>query len=285
MERSSQESPAQQVQAFRELFEVKDTDLFGESGLGFKSNGALEAAILRSLAEARTHPSDIRSTEDLLERTLPSHLNRFKAEFPDFRCDFPIYIMPSLGQLDGAGRVVDHRPVLLFGVDVIADHAQAMSILIDHELFHRYHYQVAKFSDDNAEREVVWKSSWAEGLATYVSMVLNAPASMQDALFVPKDLVKRARPMLGQLISELEPKLDQVDPVFFSRYFTYHGANATPPSRVGYYIGALAAQRMAKRYSLFQLAHLQADTVCPALQTVLPEINSRPSRSAPLSSE
>jgi hypothetical protein len=71
----------------------------------------------------------------------------------------------------------------------------------------------------------------AEGLATSVSMVLNTPALMQDALYLPKDLIERAKPMLSQPFSELGPKLDQVDLGFFSRYFKYHGANATPPSR------------------------------------------------------
>jgi hypothetical protein len=272
VEHSSYGSPAQQVQAFREVFIVQDTNLFGERGLGFRSDAGLDAAILRSTADARTHPSTIRSAEELLENMLPSELKRFKTAFPDFRCDFPIYIMPSLGQLDGARRVVDRRPALLFGVDVIAEGTPALRILIDHELFHRYHYQVAKFNDDNAEREVMWKTLWAEGQATYVSMVLNTPASMQDALYLPKDLVERAKPMLRQLISELGPKLDQVDPGFFSRYFKYHGANATPPSRDGYYIGALAAQRMGQRYFLFQLAHLHASAVRPSLQKVIAEI-------------
>ena len=272
VEDSSHGSPAQQVQGFRDVFIVKDTNLFGESGLGFRSEAGLDAAILRSLAHARTHASTIRSAEELLESMLPSELNRFKTAFPDFRCDFPIYIMPSLGQLDGAGRVVDRRPALLFGVDVIAEDTPALRILIDHELFHRYHYQVAKFSDDNADREVIWKTLWAEGLATYVSMALNTPASMQDALYVPKDLIERAKPMLSQLISELRPKLDQVDPDFFSRYFKYHWANATPPSRVGCFIGALAAQCMGQRYSLFQLAHLHASAVRPSLQKVIAEI-------------
>jgi hypothetical protein len=107
VEDSSHGSPAQQVQAFREVFIVQDTNLFGESGLGFRSDAGLDAAILRSLADARTHPSTIRSAEELLESMLPSELNRFKSASPDFRGDFPILIMPSLRQLDGAGRVVE----------------------------------------------------------------------------------------------------------------------------------------------------------------------------------
>jgi hypothetical protein len=132
--------------------------------------------------------------------------------------------------------------------------------------------QVAGFSDDKAQQEVVWRAVWADGLARYVSMKLNPPASLQDALFVPKDLVKRSQPLLPQLIADLQPKLDQVDPDFFSKFFQYRGPAATPPSRVGYYIGALAAQDMAERHSLSALAHMQAGAVRAELAEVLAEI-------------
>jgi hypothetical protein len=164
--------------------------------------------------------------------------------------------------LDGAGRIVDGKPSLILGVDVIAsEQPETLGILIHHELFHRYHFQVARFSDDNAEHEVLWKVLWAEGLATYVSMKLNPPASMQDALLVPKDLVQRSQPMLPDLVAELEPNLNRIDPELFTKFFTYRGPEANPPSRVGYYIGALLAQRMARRHSPARLAHMHASEV------------------------
>ncbi len=158
--------------------------------------------------------------------------------------------------------MVDGRPSLILGVDVIyGEKPEFLGILIHHELFHRYHFQVAGFSDDHAEHEVLWKGLWAEGLATYVSMKLNPPASLQDALGAPEDLVKRSQPMLSDLVGELVPNLDRIDPELFSKFFSYRGPEAHPPSRVGYYIGALVAQRMAKRHSLVGLAHMPANRV------------------------
>jgi len=183
----------------------------------------------------------------------------------------------SLNRLDGAGRVVDHKPALILGVDVITEEhpsAANLGILIDHELFHRYHYQVAGFSDDNAQHEVVWKGLWAEGLATYVSMKLNSPATMQDALFLPLDLVTRSKPILPRLISELSTRLDTVDPAYFSELFTYRGAHTNPPSRVGYFIGALAAQDLAIHRSLTELAHMQPSTVRPELAKALDHVRA-----------
>jgi hypothetical protein len=274
LDASSHQSPEQQVRAFRAALVYQHPDLFGAGGLGFESAAQLDQAIPPSLARARANRNSIRAMHDLLEKRLPSYLLAFKQKFPDFRCDFPIYLVPSLYQLDGAGRMVDKQPSLILGIDLIAEvHSPAsLGIFIHHELFHRYHYQVAGFSDDNAEREVLWRGLWAEGLATYVSMKLNPPASMQDALFLPNDLVKRSQPVLRGLISEILPNLDRVDPELFSKLFLFHGADANPPSRVGYYIGALAAQRIGEQHSLFALAHMQADSVRTELSRTLSQM-------------
>jgi len=211
---SRHQSADQQVAEFRRVLGVDRTDLYSESGLGFESTEALNSAILKTVASTREHPEPIESMGTLIESRLPSYIREFRKTFPDFECSFPIYIVPSLGQLDGAGRVVDHRPALVFGVDnIAAEHtATTLPIFIDHELFHRYHFQAAGFSDDNARNEVIWRTLWAEGLATYVSMALNPPATLQDALYLPKDLVRRAQPLLPSLIGQLFPKLNQVDP-------------------------------------------------------------------------
>ena len=268
---SRAQSPEQQIETFRATLVDRHPGLFGKTGLGFDSTEQLEAAILKSLADTRRDEASMRAVVDLLKTGLASHLQTFQAVFPDFRCDFVVYITPSLNQLDGAGRVVDDQPALIFGADVIAkEHSAAdLGIFVDHELFHRYHSQVAGFSDDKGQQEVIWRALWAEGLATYVSMKLHPPASMQDALFVPKDLVKRSKPLLPRLIADLEPKLDQADPGFFSKFFLYRGRDATPPSRVGYYIGALAAEYMAERHSLSELAHMQAGAVRVELSQAL----------------
>ncbi len=254
---STDQATMNDVRDFRQLLVAPHEDLYGQPGLGFKSQKSLDAAIVRAVNDSRRRRKDISVTAERVERDLPLYIESFRASFPDFRCDFPIYVMHSLDRMDGAGRVIDGKPALILGVDVIASEPPgSLGILIHHEIFHRYHFQVAGFSDDNAEQEVLWKGLWAEGLATYISMRLNPPASLQDALLVPPDLVKRSKPMLAELVRELRPNADRIDPDLFSKFFHYRGPDATPPSRVGYYIGALVAQRMAQRHSLAQLAHM-----------------------------
>ena len=121
---SRHQSADQQVAEFRRVLGVDRTDLYSESGLGFESPEALNRAILKTVASARERPEPIESMGTLIESRLTSYIREFRKTFPDFECNFPIYIVPSLGRLDGAGRVVDHRPALVFGVDNIAAEQQ-----------------------------------------------------------------------------------------------------------------------------------------------------------------
>ena len=124
----------------------------------------------------------------------------------------------------------------------------------------------------------MWKTLWAEGLATYVSMVRNPPASMQNALIVPQDLVQRSTPLLPELAATLDPNLDRIDGKLFAKYFLYRGPEANPPSRVGYYIGALVAQRIAREHTLPEIAHLPPNRVRKELGEQLLEIGREKQR-------
>ncbi|MBV8216358.1 MAG: hypothetical protein JOZ08_24330 [Verrucomicrobia bacterium] len=274
VETSLNQTPDQQVKSFRDIMGVSATDLYSETDLGFGSSEQLDEAILKTLSNAREYSTEIHHASDALVQTLPACIEKFKQTFPDFSATFPIFILVSLGQLDGAGRVVDGRPCLLLGVDNIASEFSPaiLPIFLDHELFHRYHYQVAGFSDDNGGRELIWRALWAEGLATYVSTSLNPPATLQDGLFVPHDLVKKADPILPSLAAEISPKLDEVDHQFFAKFFLYHPSTGALPSRSGYYVGARVAATLARQKSLFELAHLQSETVRSKIGDILAEM-------------
>ena len=274
VDRSGHESPLQQVEDFRSRLVQGHGDLYFFTGVGFKSDEELDRAILKALTDARAHPEAIRAMSVLLRDELSTSVRAFTGAFSDFRCNFSIYLLPALGKLDGAGRVINHAPALIFGVDNIAAEysPKTLPIFLDHEFFHRYHDQVAGFSDDRGEQEILWRAIWAEGLATYVSKMLNPSATMQDALILPKDLVQRAQPQISILVGRLLPMLDERDPEVFSVYFKFHSSETPVPPRVGYYLGALAAERLSEHYSLFALAHLPPETVRPALSQVLDKL-------------
>jgi hypothetical protein len=136
----------------------------------------------------------MRKLNDSLEGDLPLYLNDFQKAFPDFGCQNPIYLLVSLGAFDGGVRSVNDSPALLFGVDVIARiHSQdELGALFDHELFHMYHRQITGMGGGRGDP--LYRALWEEGLATYVSGVLNPRVGESAILDGPEDLAARAKP-------------------------------------------------------------------------------------------
>lgn len=263
---------AEQIERFREKLVIPNDDLYGENGVGFASSQALDQAILQSLARSRRDHASALAKETYLQQHLPELVQEFQRRFPDFRCDFPIYLLPSLGQMDGAGRKVNGRPAMLLGVDVIAvvHETDEMAVFLDHELFHRYHFQAAGMSDDDGERAPIWKALWVEGLATHASKEL-AGVSYGAALF-DRGLVKNANAKFPDLIAEITENFDKIDRKAYSRLFMGQPPGTDPPPRSGYYIGALAAQELAKTMTMAQMAHLTDGDARTRLLGLLPAL-------------
>jgi uncharacterized protein YjaZ len=164
--------------------------------------------------------------------------------------------------MDGAGRMVGGRPALVLGVDVIdrIETPSQMPVFFAHELFHRYHYRVAGFSDDASDRQPIWRTLWAEGLATYVSAVINPDHPLSDAMIFPPDLAERAAPQIETLAQALRDN-NRPNPSLYAAYFEMGNTQDAIPPRAGYYVGYRVAARAAREYSLHQLAHLRGPTL------------------------
>lgn len=260
-QRTADASDAERLAVFHRDFLAQNAALYTPSAIGLEPGAALDDAALRGLAGAAGDP---RATAfDLaLAGALAATTARFAQALPEFRCDFPIYIAPTFGKMDGAGRVVAGKPALVLGPDVIArfETEAQLPVFLAHELFHRHHFAMAGFSDDLAERDLVWRTLWAEGLATYASARLNPERPLADALLLPRDLEARAAPLVPALARELAPELDRVDAQVFGRFFGYGDAQARSlgwPYRSGYYLGYLVAQRLGEHRTLAELARLQ----------------------------
>jgi hypothetical protein len=70
---------------------------------------------------------------------------------------------------------------------------------------------VPGFSDDLTGRDLIWRTLWAEGLATFVDARLNPKKPQADALIFPRDLDKRTEPCVPQSASELLGNLETVN--------------------------------------------------------------------------
>jgi hypothetical protein len=258
VERSAEATAAEQAAAFRADVIARFPELYTRDVLGTDDSRQLDEESVAALAAARKNRMHARQTEQSLERKIPGYIARFSRSFPDFHCDFPIYLMISLGHMDGAGRVVGASRALVLGVEVIdrIETPAQIPVFFEHELFHRYNYRVAGFSDDPGDRQPIWRTLWAEGLATYVSAELNPDHPLSDAMIFPPDLAERAAPEIGQLARALRDN-DAPNPSLYAEYFEAGRPEGGIPPRAGYYVGYRVAFLAARSYSLYQLAHLR----------------------------
>jgi hypothetical protein len=283
---SSKLTEQQQVRAFRGQVLAADPALYAPGVLGLAPD-KLDAAIVAGLKASRTEEAQEAATAHWLSAELPQVLASFTRELPDFRCDFTLYLLPTLGQLDGAGRVVGGQPALLLGVDSIAhlESSEQLPVFLDHELFHRYHYQVAGFSDDPSDAQEIWRTLWVEGLATYASARLNPTHDLGDAFLAPRDLAEQCQPQLPRLARELASGLERRDPLLYAQYFRYGSAAAHDthtPDRAGYYVGYRVAESLGRERTLQELAHLQGDALLNEIRAALESLQAKPDATSEL---
>lgn len=269
--------PGDQLTAFRQSVVARYPGLYAPQVLDLSPGQDLDRLILASMASAR----ESRARAALMV-TLRQTIDRTQVSFRSldgFRCDFPIYLTDSLGQFDGAGRIVDGKRSLVLGVDALDGEQSLLSlpVFVAHEMFHRYHFMAGGFSDDDADRQPLWRTLWAEGLATYASRVLTRGATVEQALILPTDLSQRAAPLTPRIAADLLAHLDQVDPDVYRTYFTYGNKAVAArglPWRSGYYVGYLVAERLARHHSLGQLAHMPPAQVHALIRATLRELAS-----------
>ena len=230
--------------------------------------------IQRERTYAQTHRTEVNATEDYLSSQVEPIMAQFQQAFPDYRCDYPFYIAPSFGRMDGAAALFRGHHLIIFAPDVIPRYHELseLKVLIDHETFHIYHHQATGVYGASEEPiPTIIEALWGEGLATFVSWRMNPGVSLDMALLQP-GIAEGAKPHLAQIATDLAAHLDQKDEATFRRYFVAGRQTDDEPPRAGYYVGVLVAQDLATRYTLSQLAHLNGATLHAAVAAELGRI-------------
>jgi hypothetical protein len=262
-----------QLSLFDEMLVKEHPEVFRESVLSIGRGGPnLSTQIANFLRGAPANIAAMRKLSDSVEADLPLYLSGFQKVFPDFACQNSIYFFVSLGAFDGAVRPVNGHPALLFGVDVIARiHPQdELGAFFDHELFHAYHRQIIGMGGGMGEP--LYRALWEEGLATYVSGVLNPRVSESAILGRPEDLAARAKPFLSQIALELLQNMNSRSPDLYQTFFLGNGARKDIPPRSGYYVGLLIARELGQSYSLGQLAKMNGESLRSTIRRMLQKI-------------
>jgi len=209
---------------------------------------------------------------------LPRYLASFKAAFPDYQLTRDIYVLHSLGEMDGGTRTLNGKNVLIFGIDgMVRYHAPGSdpSAFFHHELFHTYHENVMEACDGDVVP--VWANLWMEGLAVYVSKVLNPAANDEELeLDFPRGIAEPTRQAARAGMMHLETVLESSNPNVVGALFST-GKDATNlPSRRGYYLGYLVAQEAGKRHSMQDLATLDCKRAHALVVSTVHALNAAP---------
>lgn len=257
-QRTQQEPSAQRVAEFKQEIAPLFPAFYGiERYQGHRTQAQQDRSIAAALDGYPKIRSEYLKKSGQFERDLPRYTASFQAAFPDYKQSMPIYFLHSLGEMDGGPREFDGRSYLVFGIDgMVRYHGTSEeSAFFHHELFHTYHAPALAACSDS---EAVWVNLWSEGLATYVSKVLN-PAADDKAMLLdaPEGMARRTRLVLKPAFANLESVLDRTDREINGQLFMLDGKEVNGlPARRGYLLGYLVAQEAGKTRSLQEMAKL-----------------------------
>jgi hypothetical protein len=197
----------------------------------------------------------------------------FEAVFGPVSSRQPVFLLDSMGELDGGTRDLKGGTTLLFGADVIAEvhSGKDMTAFFYHELFHLYR------QSRHIDCAAVWCSLWEEGLATYVSSRLD-PTANEDELILtlPEPIRPAVEADRGRAVCEVVRRLESTTDRDFSALF--QGDDRLPgfPSRMGYYIGYLVAADAGRKYGLHRLADMNVVEARPLIDAALSRMATCP---------
>lgn len=252
-----------QIRLLREMVVERYPDVYTKGVLKFDPVTGLDEWYPRWYGWVSPGMSRINTLAASLPSTVPAIEKRFRREFPEFVFDGDIYFMNAIGAFDGAVRNVKGRRSLLFGLDVISaiyGEQAAIEPLFDHEFFHLYHEKHFRSGSDDTPAPL-WHALWREGLATYVARRMNRGASDLQIFGLPESTPSRVEQRRTQFAKDFLAKMNSTSEEDYAAFFLGNSPTSNPPSRSGYYLGYLLAERIGRSLTLDHLAKLPAETV------------------------
>lgn len=251
--RIAPEEKASRAKIFSQLMIQPHPEIYGRPQIFKTDVGTLE----QYLGELNTYLPAIEHLHRRFEEQRASIEAKFLDAFPDFDSSRTrVYLMLSLFRFDG--KIPHDNPrMLLLGLDGLAKFHGAdarLPVILSHELFHVYHFQVNPLPRDVDQVEL-YRLIWQEGLATYVSQVLNPDASLASVLLDPR-LAEEGPKFVPMLAYSLLPQLESKDDATAASYLSYRRGGQIP-ARMGYLIGYEIARRAAATHQITELARLR----------------------------
>jgi hypothetical protein len=276
---STLEEPAdKRVRAFFDTVVAGYPDLFDH---GLIASGALtdlasapeaQARVAQYLQDVSSLIPAMRHITIAIREHFAGYVQEFSTTFADYAPATPVYFTVSLFGFAGGLLVSGENTGLYFGVDELARiHAFTgnLKVILQHELFHQYHYQIAPEISDN---RAAWAFMWEEGLATYVSRRMNPGTTADQVLVTPERLSELAQPHLPDLARRLLDHANSTNPNDYMDLFSAEQAPPGIPARSGYFVGYRVAEKLAATRSLVGLVHLRGSELKLAVLGALAEL-------------
>ena len=145
-----------------------------------------EERIIDSHAGFKSIKGKYAGLSDTLVLQLSASLRLFQETFPDFHVGFDVYVLHSLGIRAGGVVHIEGKDVFMIGVEQIIKYfdLQNFSPFFHHEFTHLYHNQYyTPNQHGNYSADALYNHLWTEGLAVYISKVLNPHAGQKEVFF------------------------------------------------------------------------------------------------------
>lgn len=246
-------APVDQAKLFSDLIIKTHPEIYDRPDVFKTDLNSLQDYVV----QLRTYLPAIREIHARFQRERIAVEHNFLQVFPDFNGSrVRIYLMLSLFGFDG--KVPATNPsLLMLGIDGIAKFHGAgarLSVIVSHELFHLYHFQVNP-PPPNPDELPLYRLIWQEGLATYVSQRLNPDSSLAEVLLDPR-LAEQGPQFVQTVTRRLLIELESTDDATAAVYLSYRRVGQIP-SRMGYLIGYEVAKSLGETRSLHELALLR----------------------------
>jgi len=272
-DQAASESLARQRLLWKRTVERKYSDFFNRAVFRNADQDLRLAMVDRFLELLPERIDQVRQYNQTAAENVYQALLNFKYRFPDYKQQRDIYIGISLFTFDGTVRAVNNDlglpDTLCLGADVLSGYGLDQSkIVMVHELFHLYHYNILLGSAFHLARAglVFNHDIFTHMIAAYVPLMVEgmAVAASEQIYpgfpetmyihFTPEELDSQEANLVDNAQAFLNMMREGYLPYQYEKWFsgTYDGI----PKRGGYLLGYEVTKRALSGATLDQLARM-----------------------------
>jgi VWFA-related protein len=267
LEKVKDQDLAAQTKLFQETFVKVYPEIFNTKVLNIDTEGfeeKLNSQIQIFLSQVKREPSyKLKRLTNALVNELSTNEEKFLSRFSNFNWDGTIYFAPLLSTSISKQEVIEGKKVLIFGLDTIAftrkDEVSFWPIF-HHQLFHLYHQQFQPNVRHLDFEQPLYDFIWNEGLATYVTSLLDAEISKGELIQLDS-LKGTPKATLAKIANALRQDLKTKPKQAYQNYYAFDTNTDIVDNYIntGNYLSLLIAERLVLGQTFSKTLELKGD--------------------------